>query len=171
MGASYALIRQMSSTQTQTFEVPIQYQKFALDTAGSDNDRTGVDAKLKYFRRWMNSVLGVLSIGATGDLQWSKGKNFRYIGLNLPVNYMTDLPGIREFGIYNTATIDLIGQDYFQSTTSRRDLLAKVGLGLQKTIEQTWNVAVDVSQTKNLSTVESARYSKLLFSVQLSKSL
>jgi hypothetical protein len=68
----------------------------------------------------------------------------------------------------NTFIAEAQGQYYISSDLNRRDLLLKVGTGLLKPLSESVNASLDVNYQKNLSSVVSARYNKVVISLQLS---
>ena len=153
-----------SRTRLTTIEVPVQYQNFPLDSG--NNDRTGADAKIRISKRWTNGADLVL-MQLIFDGQYSLGRNYRIAGVSLPAFFLLDLPVFRWIGLQNSFSYELTGQYYFESTEARKDLFLKAGTGLTRNIGQTWNLSLEVSGQKNLSVLETARYSKLLFTAQL----
>jgi hypothetical protein len=167
-GLSWALKKSSTPTHTTTLEVPVQFQKFLLDSG--DNDRSGGDLKVKVTKRWATDSNQLLSLQMNWDGQISTGKNYRLIGLGLPAFFMTELPLIRKLGLLNTFTAEIWSQYYFQSSDHRKDLLLKAGLGIARAIGTAWNLSFDYSAQKNLSSFDSARYSKEVLTLQVSRS-
>ena len=163
-GLSWSLKIDHSKKVMTTVEVPIQYQSFPTDTGS--NDRTGGDVKIKLSRRWISgSSLTIFQMVFDG--QYTLGTNYRLGGLSLPVFYMTELPVLGWLGIQNTFSAELSGQYYYQSDSGRKDLLMKAGTGLSRSIGKTWNISMEISALKNISILDSARYSKNLITAQL----
>lgn len=168
-GISYLLIKQAGGDFALTYEIPVRFQKYILDsTASSDNDRTGEDVQLKANARWIRGESEQVSLQVIADVQYTKGKNYRLGGLDIPLVWIKDLPFLKEMGLLNTFSAELQGQYYFQSDTKRKDLYCRAGAGLLKTLSPGWNLNGDFSYQKNISSVDSAKYHKTIFSLQLS---
>lgn len=168
-GLSYMLIKQAGGDFALTYEIPVRYQKYFLDsTASSDNDRTGEGIQFKANARWIRSEFEQVGLQAIADVQYTKGKNYRLGSLDVPIVWIKDLSFFRAMGLLNTFSAELQGQYYFQSDTKRKDLLCRAGAGLIRALGTGWSLNGDFSYQKNLSTVDSAKYHKTLFSLQLS---
>jgi hypothetical protein len=169
IGASYLNIAKATASYVYTWEVPIKFQKYTLDSStGDDNDRTGEDVQVKSTVRWIQGPMQLLNLEAIFDGQYTKGKNYRLIGLDIPALLITPLPGFSSLGLANTFIAEAQGQYYISSDLNRRDLLLKVGTGLLKPLSESVNASLDVNYQKNLSSVVSARYNKVVISLQLS---
>ncbi len=168
-GVSWTFLKEVTGEKSTTFEVPLQFQKYIL-TSGTAavNDRTGGDVKFILTKRWMKSDQDLLSLQMGMDGQYTTGSNYRLLGFMLPAFWMTSLPGVRGLGLLNTFGAELKGQYYLNSDASRRDLWMKLSAGLAKTFNRNWNVSLDYSGQKNISTVSSARFSKGIIALQLS---
>jgi hypothetical protein len=168
MGASYLNIRKASSNYVMTWEVPIKYQKYTLDSnSGSENDRTGEDAQLKGTWRWIQDTNEFFNLQAILDGQYTKGYNYRLVGLDVPALYLTRVPGFSALGIVNTFSAEAQVQYYLDSDTTRRDLLLKADIGLLKSVGGGLNLTLDYGYQKNLSSVTDARYNKNVVSLQV----
>ncbi len=165
-GVSWSLKREESATSTTSLEVPIQYQNFLLD--GGDNIRTGGDAKIRFTKRYSEGAGELLSLQVMLDAQYTKGKNYRLIGVGLPAFYMTPTPYFGRFGFLSTFSAELLGQFFYESDVKRRDLLMRAGAGLLISIGGDWNLSADFTVQKNLSSFDLARFSKELISLQVS---
>ena len=149
-------------------EIPVQYQKYISSTTeGTDNDRTGGDVKLKATSKWMNEDSGSLTVQANLDGQYTSGKNYRQVGLDLPVTWATRVPYFRDLGLMNAFSFQATGQLYLQDDVKRRDVLLRVGTGLSRPIVTGWNASLDYNYLKNISTVLAARYTKGIITLQL----
>ncbi len=166
-GLSWSLKKQTGPRSVTLFEVPIQFQRYFLDS-NEDDIRTGGDLKIKVSKRYLGMGSELLSLQLVLDAQYTSGKNYRLAGIGLPLFYMNELPLFRSLGLQNTFVAELWGQDYLQSDSLRKDLLMKVGTGLSHSFGQDWNLTLDYSAQKNLSTLSAARYSKEIILVQLS---
>ncbi|NDG85116.1 MAG: hypothetical protein EBX52_08800, partial [Proteobacteria bacterium] len=163
-GLSWAVKFEQSRSRLTTLEVPIQYQSYLLDSG--TNDRTGADAKIKISKRWSDgSSLALMQLVFDG--QYSLGRNYRSGGVSLPAFFIAEIPVFSWIGLQNTFSYEVTARYFFQSETARRDLFLKAGTGLTRNFGQTWNFSFEVSGQKNLSVLETARYSKLLFTAQL----
>jgi hypothetical protein len=165
-GLSWSLKREDSANSTTSLEVPVQFQDFLLDAG--DNVRTGGNAKIRYTKRYSRGPGELLSLQMALDSQYTKGRNYRMIGIGLPAFYMRPTPLLGRFGFLNTFTAELFGQYYYESDVKRRDLLLRAGAGILVSIAGEWNLSADVTVQKNLSSFDFARFSKELFSLQLS---
>ncbi len=169
VGISYLLIKQVGGDFAFTWEIPVRYQKFILDSnASADNDRTGGDVQGRANLRWIRSEFEQINLQMILDAQYTKGKNYRLLSLDAPVIWIKDIPVFRSMGLLNTFSAEAQTQYYFQSDAKRKDLLLRGGAGLIKVLSPGWNLNGDVSYIKNFSTVDTAKYHKTLFSLQLS---
>jgi hypothetical protein len=163
-GLGWSLKIDHSRNKITTLEVPIQYQSFPTDSGS--NDRTGGDVKIKLARRW-SSGASLTILQMVFDGQWTLGSNYRLGGVSLPAFYLTELPVFGWLGIQNTFSAEMAGQYFFQSDSGRKDMMLRAGTGLSRSIGQTWNFSMEISALKNLSVLDSARYSKTLITAQL----
>ena len=168
-GLMWSLFREDQSSRTTLIEVPLQYQKFILPE-GTDavNDRTGVDLKVRFYRRWFRNDGENIMLGAMLDLQYSNGSNYRLAGFSFPASGAVSLPLFSSLGLLNTFGMELKGQYFPESDSGRRDLWGKFSAGLSRPIGSRWSLAVDFSGQKNISTVAAARYTKNVVFMQLS---
>ena len=171
-GVSWSRILMSSLTHSLTVDVPIQFQNYASDaTLGSENDRTGGDLKIRATSRWIRGDAELITVQAGLDGQYTKGINYHQFGFDIPVQWVKPLPWIKDLGILNTFSLEAQGISYFQSETSRRDILFRAGAGALKTFFQSWNASLDYSFQQNVSNLEAARYIKGIISLQISREL
>ena len=152
-----------------SYEIPIKFQKYAQDpTANPANDRTGEDVQWKTSAHFSKGGAELISLQGIIDAQWTQGKNYRLLGLEIPLLYLTELPWFSSFGLLNTFNLDASLQVYTSSDTKRRDLLLKAGTGVLKSLSKNLNLGLDIGYQKNISSVMTARYNKMVISLQLS---
>jgi hypothetical protein len=120
------------------------------------------------YRALRGDGIGSFVTQFTLDNQYTKGSNYRLTGLTVPVYYTIALPGLIRARLINTFMAELSGQYYWQSDVSRKDLAVRAGAGMIWKASDEWNLRIDYSYFKNLSTIESARYTKNVFSLMLS---
>ncbi len=168
-GLSYLNIEKASSDYSFTFEIPVKYQKYILDSSvTADNDRTGGDLQLKANARWLRGAEQMLNLQMILEGQYTKGKNYRLGSIDVPLTFQTPVIGFTALGLTNVFSLEAQGQSYFQSDTSRRDFLLKVGAGVLRPIGS-FNFTLDYSYLRNGSNVDSAKYHKNVVSLQLSR--
>ena len=168
LGGSYLNIRHATANYVMTWEIPIKFQKYTLDSnTGSDNDRTGEDMQFKATMRWIKDTNEFFNLQAIADAQYTLGSNYRLVGLDVPALYLTRIPGFSSLGLVNTFTAEAQVQYYLDSDTTRRDLLLKADVGLLKSVGSGLNLTLDYGYQMNLSSVTDARYNKNVVSLQL----
>ena len=162
VGFTWMRVRVIDDARAFVYEVPLRYQKYLLDaTSSEDNDRSGMDVQGKLTYRVIYSDLESLTLQSIADIQYSTGKNYRLAGLKLPVLWFTKIPFIfSSLGLVNTFGGEFDGNWYLNNDLSRKDLLAKLSFGFSKRWSDAWSASLDYSYQKNLSNVDSAKYSK-----------
>lgn len=174
IGFTWMRIRVLDDSRSFIFEVPIRYQKFLLDAAQSsaDNDRTGGDIQGRMTYRVMYSDLESLSIQTIADLQYSTGKNYRLLSGKVPVLWATKFgPIFKHLGLINTFGAEVDYNWYFNNDFGRKDVFVKASLGLSKRWGEAWSAGIDYSYQKNLSNVDSAKYTKGVIAFAINREL
>jgi tetratricopeptide (TPR) repeat protein len=169
-GISWNHTRNIDATHSWTYEAPVRFQKYVLDSnVTEDNDRTGADLTLKAtYRALRGDGSGSFTAQFALDNQYTKGKNYRLSGLTIPLYYTVGLPFLRSARLINTLTGEVSGQYYWQSDLSRKDFSGRVGTGLIWKISNGWSSNLDYFYFRNFSNVESARYTKNVVSILVS---
>jgi hypothetical protein len=169
-GLIWSRVLKASDSRVLILEAPLQYQKFINDPSlSSDNDRTGVNFKLRGTSRWLKGESEIFSVQLGLEGQYTSGMNYRNFGLNLPLQWIKPLPFLSKFGILNSFSLEGQAINFFQSSSGRKDLLMRGGAGLLKTFFSQWNASLFYSYQKNSSTLSTARYSKDVISLQVSR--
>ena len=174
VGLTWMQVRVLDDNRALILETPVRYQRFLLDEAlsSSDNDRSGVNAQGKFGYRVMYSDLEALNITAQAEIQYSTGKNFQFAAARLPILWTTKLPFFWEtLGLLNNIGGQVDGIWYFNNDFGRKDLFARGLFGVQKRWNETWSATLDYSYQRNLSTVDSAQFTKGVTTFAINKEL
>ncbi|MBU6153939.1 MAG: hypothetical protein KGP28_06515 [Bdellovibrionales bacterium] len=168
-GLSWSLKMEETATTMTSLEIPVQFQEFLLDAG--ENIRTGGDAKIRYTKRYKKGSSELLSLQMVLDAQYTKGRNYRLLGIGLPAFYMCPTPLLGRLGFLSTFSAELFGQYYTESDVRRRDLLMRAGAGLLVSIGGDWNLSADFTIQKNLSSFDLARFTKEMIGLQVNHPL
>jgi hypothetical protein len=165
-GFNWSARTRLGHDSMTVWEVPLQYQVFPLDQG--ENRRNGWDVKTKVKKLWWGKWFETLSLQMIADFQWTEGRNYRLLGVSLPGWMTMSLPGFRSLGILNTFSAETTAQYFVQSDAGRRDAFLRMGTGLSRGFGPDWLLSAEYSAQKNLSNLDSARFSKEIVIVQLS---